>query len=192
VGGLCLHHEARSVARASLLAQPVSHGPSQFRSAGRITQVARISNTQAVLRHRESKTTGAGAAAAVTRMAAPTDEAAGSGTPGTTDPFLADWRERIIIPAVAAGEPSPIPMPRLRFSGQVLPWAGVPDPLGFVDLVAVQVWLEPRLGCCRGTGRALAPPAPPSPTPRTSPSSPGVTEVRSPFHGHTMGCKVWL
>lgn len=36
-------------------------------------------------------------------MAAPTDEAAGSGTTGTTDPFLADWRERIIIPAVAAG-----------------------------------------------------------------------------------------
>ncbi|CAD6264035.1 unnamed protein product [Miscanthus lutarioriparius] len=36
-------------------------------------------------------------------MAAPTDEAAGSGTPETTDPFLADWRERIIIPAVVAG-----------------------------------------------------------------------------------------
>jgi hypothetical protein len=42
-------------------------------------------------------------------MAAPTDEAAGSGTPGSTDSFLADWRERIILPAVAAGESSPFP-----------------------------------------------------------------------------------
>lgn len=97
----------------------MSHGPSQFTDQRAESRkfVARISNTQAVLRHRESKT--AGAAGAVTRMAAPTDEAAGSGTPGTADPFLADWRERIIIPAVAAGELSPIPMPRLRFSGQV-------------------------------------------------------------------------
>jgi len=42
-------------------------------------------------------------------MAASAGEAAGATTPEATSPFSEDWRERIIIPAAAAGEPAPYP-----------------------------------------------------------------------------------
>lgn len=41
-------------------------------------------------------------------------EAPGAGTPEAAAPFSADWKERILVPVVAAGEP-PSPVPRFHF-----------------------------------------------------------------------------
>lgn len=160
----------------------MSHGPSQFTNQRAESRkfVARISNTQAVLRRpvtSSQKPPPASRGWLLLPMRLPAqgrrDLPIRSSPTGGNGSFCRPSR---LVSRLHS-------RPRLRFSGQVLRWAGVPDPF-IVDSVAVQVCLEPRSGCCRGTGRALAPPAPLSPTPRTSPSLLDATEVRSLFHEH--------
>jgi hypothetical protein len=46
-----------------------------------------------------------------TSMSTPAGEAAGAGTPEAAAPFSADWKERMLVPVAAAGEPpSPVPL----------------------------------------------------------------------------------
>nr|CAB3486770.1 unnamed protein product [Digitaria exilis] len=62
-------------------------------------------------------------------------------------------------------------------AGATTPEAPSPFSEDWRERIIIPAWLEPRSGCCRGTGRALAPPVPLPPMPLTLPSSPDATEV---------------